>query len=163
MNLAFAILPLLLVAGSLGHTEPRQTRSADSATASVQDELRARTAAFSRAIVAASGSGWPPEAVARIADFYAVDTVNFPPRGAPLRGRAALAAYWSRSAERRMLSHSAIAERIDVSGNLATEWGTLSVTSQQGDAAPVQVTATYVTIWKRGEDGVWRKLMDTWW
>lgn len=161
MKLASGLLPLLLVAG-LPDAAIAQTSGTAAAT-SAQDEVRARTAAFSRAIVAASGSGWSAEAVARIADFYAADTVVFPPRGAPMRGRPALATYWTRTPDRRMLSHSAIAERIDVSGNLATEWGTLSVTSQQGDAAPVQGSATYISIWLRGADGVWRKLMDTWW
>jgi ketosteroid isomerase-like protein len=126
------------------------------------DEILARTKEFSQAIVEASGSGWSPEAVARIADFYAEDTVVFPPRGEPLRGRAALATYWSRSADRLMLAHSAIAERVDVSGDLATEWGKLIITTQQGSAEPVQGEATYVSIWTR-RNGVWRKQMDTWW
>lgn len=125
-------------------------------------EILARTKQFSRAIVEASGSRWSPHTVARIADFYADDTVVFPPRGDPMRGRAALAAYWSRPAERRMLAHSATAERVDVSADLATEWGTLAITTQQGSAAPVQSKANYISIWTR-RGGVWRKQMDTWW
>jgi ketosteroid isomerase-like protein len=130
--------------------------------APAQEDLRARTAAFSRAIVDASKAGWSAEAVDRIADFYATDTVVFPPRGEPLRGRPALTSYWTRSPERRILSHWAVAERIDVSDSLATEWGTLTIISQQGDGAPVRGTATYISIWLR-EEGVWRKQMDTWW
>ena len=126
-----------------------------------QDELRARTADFSRAIVEASSKGWSPESVARIADFYAIDAVVFPPRGEPLRGRQAQAAYWS-SRDRQFLTHSAIADRIDVSGDLATEWGTLTITTKQGVATPVEGKATYISIWTR-RDGVWRKQMDTWW
>lgn len=162
MKLASGLLPLLLVAG-LQEASSAQTSGTAVATAAARDEISARTAAFSRAIVAASSSGWSPESVARIADFYAVETVVFPPRGEPMRGRPALATYWTRTPDRRMLSHAAIAERIDVSGNLATEWGTLLITSQLGDAAAVQGRATYISIWLRGADGVWRKLMDTWW
>ena len=38
-----------------------------------------------------------------------------------------------------------------------------AVGEELGDAAPVPGTAPYVSIWSRGEDGAWRKLMDTWW
>ena len=126
-----------------------------------QDELRARTAEFSRTIVEASSDGWSQASVARIADFYAIDAVVFPPRGEPLRGRQAQQTYWS-SRDRQFLTHSAIADRIDISGDLATEWGTLTITTKQGPNAAVQGKATYISIWTR-RDGVWRKQMDTWW
>lgn len=129
---------------------------------SFQNELRQRTAAFSRSILAASSSGWSAEGVSRIADFYAPDVVIFPPKGETMRGRAAQVSYWTRPAHRRILAHSAIAERIDVSGDLATEWGTLRVTFKEGDAAPVESTSKYISIWTR-HNGVWRKQMDTWW
>jgi ketosteroid isomerase-like protein len=135
--------------------------SATASTSPTKDQLRARTADFSRAIVEASSKGWSPDSVARITDFYAIDTVVFPPRGEPLRGRQAQVTYWG-SRDREFLKHSAIADRIDVSGDLATEWGTLTVTTKKGDAAPVEGKATYVSIWTR-RDGVWRKQMDTWW
>ena len=130
-------------------------------TTPLQDELRARTADFSKAIVEGSEQGWSDESVARIADFYANDTIVFPPRGEPLRGRQAQARYWS-SRDRQFLTHSAIADRIDVSGDLATEWGTLTITTKQGDAPPVEGKATYISVWTR-RDGVWRKQMDTCW
>ena len=165
MRRGAALLPLLVAAGFLGSCSARSSAIAPVHLLHLparEDELRRRTAEFSQAIVEASRSGWSHLAVARIGDFYATDAVVFPPRGEPLRGRAALIAYWTRPAERRLLAHSAIAERIDVSGDLATEWGTLSITSQAGDAAPAQDRATYISIWTR-EAGVWRKQMDTWW
>jgi ketosteroid isomerase-like protein len=163
MTLASGLLALLLSAGAHDAAGAQATGTVAAVRASAEGEIRARTAAFSQAIVAASASGWSAEEVARIAAFYAADTVVFPPRAGPMRGRAALTAYWTRSPDRRILSHAAIAERIDVSGDLATEWGTLTLASRQGDAAPVPGSATYISIWKRGEDGVWRKVMDTWW
>ena len=159
-----AALSILLVAVAGGISCCSATRNAPAliSEARVQDELRSRTAAFSRAIVEASASGWPPHAVARIADFYADDTVVFPPRGETMRGRATQVTHWTRPSQRQILAHSAVAERIDVSGDLATEWGTLSVTFKEGDAAPVETTSRYISIWTR-RDGVWRKQMDTWW
>lgn len=159
-----AAISVLLVAVAVGISGCAATRSAPASVseATMQDELRSRTAAFSRAIVEASASGWSPQAVARIADFYAEDTVVFPPRGEAMRGRAVQVTHWTRPPQRQILAHSAVAERIDVSGDLATEWGTLNVTFKEGDAAPVESTSTYISVWTR-RDGVWRKQMDSWW
>ena len=159
-----AAMSVLLIAVAAGISGCSATRNAPATVseAAMQDELRSRTAAFSRAIVEASASGWSPHAVARVADFYADDTVVFPPRGETMRGRAAQVTHWTRPPQRQILAHSAVAERIDVSGDLATEWGTLSVTFKEGDAAAVESTSQYISIWRR-RDGVWRKQMDTWW
>jgi ketosteroid isomerase-like protein len=146
------------VAGCTGTWAAPQTVSQVSA----QDELRSRTAAFSQAIVAASSCGWSAEAVTRIAEFYAHDTVVFPPRGETMRGRAAQVTHWTRPPHRQILAHSVIAERIDVSGDLATEWGTLRVTFKEGDAAAAETISKYISVWTRN-DGVWRKQMDSWW
>ena len=129
---------------------------------SSQAEIAATTAAFSQAIVEASASGWTDATVSRVASFYTEDTVVFPPRGQPIRGAAAIRSYWARSPERRILSHSAVAERIDVSGDLATEYGQLRILSQVASAAPVEGRATYISIWRR-VGGRWRKGLDTWW
>ncbi len=162
MKMAVLLLALLVAVGSTGACTTELSDRAFSSDVQRQDDIRARTADFSRAIVDASRNGWSPESAARVADFYAVDTVVFPPRGEPLRGRPALESHWQRSPDKRILSHAAIAERIDVSDNLATEWGTLTITSQQGAATSVQSTETYISIWTR-QDGVWRKQMDSWW
>jgi ketosteroid isomerase-like protein len=154
----------LLLCASASMTACTATKSEPQvASRSVAEaEILARTRQYSQAVVEASRSGWSAQTVARIADFYADDTVVFPPRGEPMRGRAALFAHWSRSPDRRILAHSAVAERIYVSGDLATEWGTVSFRTQQGTAAPVEGRATYVSIWTR-RDGVWLKQMDSWW
>lgn len=69
--------------------------------------------------------------------------------------------YWA-SRDRQFLTHTAIADRIDVSGDLAAEWGMLTITTKKGTNAPVEGKATYVSIWTK-RDGVWRNQMDTWW
>ena len=161
MKLAAGCLAPLVLIAPMG-TAPASPASTESASSSpAQNELRARTADFSKAIVEASGKGWSPDSVARIADFYAVDAVVFPPRGEPLRGRQAQVTFWS-SRERHFLTHTATPERIDVSGDLATEWGTLIMKTKQGAAAAVEGKASYISVWTR-RDGVWRKQMDTWW
>ncbi len=159
---AAAILILTVAAAAITGCTGARGAPQVVAQVSAQDELRSRTASFSRAIVAASRSGWSAKAVSQIADFYAHDTVVFPPRGETMRGRAAQVTHWTRPAHRQILAHSAIAERIDLSGDLATEWGTLRVTFKEGNAAATESASKYISIWTR-QDGVWRKQMDTWW
>jgi len=129
----------------------------------LKKEIVERTRAFSQAVLSASASGWSATQVAALADFYDEETIVFPPRGEPLRGRQSVRSYWTRPAERRILEHAAVAERIDVANELATEYGRLRITFQVGSASPTRDSATYVSYWRRAGDGIWRKQLDTWW
>jgi ketosteroid isomerase-like protein len=101
--------------------------------------------------------------VAALAEFYDDETIVFPPRGATLGGRQSMRSYWTRQSERRILEHSAVAERVDATHELATEYGKLRITSQVGGGPATRDSATYISYWRRGRDGVWRKQLDTWW
>jgi ketosteroid isomerase-like protein len=127
------------------------------------DAISARSAAFSAAVVRASALGWADTVVRVLADFYSLETVVFPPRGEPLRGREALRRYWTRTPDRRILAHIVMPERVDVDQNLATEHGWFRVTSQRDSGNAVVDSARYVSIWKRDADGEWRKHLDNWW
>jgi len=129
----------------------------------LKKEILERTRAFSQAVLSASASGWSATQVTALADFYDEETIVFPPRGAPLRGRQSVWSYWTRPAERRIVEHAAVAERVDVTNELATEYGRLRITFQVGSASPTRDSATYVSYWRRGGDGIWRKQLDTWW
>lgn len=139
------------------------TRPASPSASVIDADLRARAKAFSVAVVQASRSQWSRSTVDALAEFYTEDTIVFPPRGEPIRGRAAIRAYWTRSPDRRILAHTIRPERIEVGGDLVAEHGSFDLTWQTGDTAPQQGSSTYVSVWKRGADGVWRKYLDSWW
>src|SRR5688500_20230103 len=65
--------------------------------ATLKKEILDRTAAFSKAVLSASASGWSDARVSTLAEFYDDETIEFPPRGATLRGRESV-----RSEERRV-------------------------------------------------------------
>lgn len=72
-------------------------------------------------------------------------------------GRPAIEAYnASRLEARRFLDVVITTVHLGVSGDLAWETGTSSVTMQQGESASVTVTGRYLAVWKRGPDGRWR-------
>jgi ketosteroid isomerase-like protein len=136
---------------------PSRSHSNDlSATraATLQKEILDRTAAFSKAVLSASASGWSAAQVAALAEFYDDEAIVFPPRGATLRGKESLRSYWTRPAERRILEHSAVAERVDATNELATEYGKLRITYQVAGGPPAKDSATYVSYWRRGGDGI---------
>ena len=145
---------------------PSQSHSNDlspTKAATLKKEILERTSAFSKAVLSASASGWSAAQVAALAEFYDDETIVFPPRAATLRGRESLRSYWTRPAERRILEHSAIAERVDATNELATEYGKLRITYQVAEDPPARDSATYISYWRRGGDGLWRKQLDTWW
>lgn len=83
MRLAAGLLWLSVVLGTFA-VGPASAALQVSSASPIEAVVLARTAEFSRTIVEASKHGWSRESVARIADFYAVDTVVFPPRGGDL-------------------------------------------------------------------------------
>ena len=156
------LLTIVLLAGCTPHS-PNTGRLDASHQQTIDAELRARANAFSAAVVQASNTQWSRPNVDALADFYTEDTIVFPPRGEPLRGRDAVRAYWTRSADRRILAHTIRPERIDVAADLVAEHGAFDLTWQSGDTPAQRGTSTYVSVWKRGPDGVWRKHLDSWW
>jgi ketosteroid isomerase-like protein len=126
-------------------------------------EITKRARAFSAAVVRASESGWADDEVRTLADFYTEDAVIFPPREETRRGRAAVRQYWTRSPGRKVLAHAIEVERMDISGDLAADYGTFEGTWKTDEQPQVTGTANYISVWRRDEDGVWRKHIDTWW
>jgi uncharacterized protein (TIGR02246 family) len=118
---------------------------------------------FSAAVVRASSSGWAADQVEALAALYSEDAILFPPRGEPIRGRAAVRAYWTRTADRRILEHKVFPAHVEVDRRLATEYGHFEMTSVAGDGQPTKGRANYISVWKRDESGKWRKHLDSWW
>ena len=119
--------------------------------------------AFSRAVLAASDSAWAAEPVEALVGKYSEDAILFPPKGDPIEGRDAVRAYWSRTPDRRILSHSIVVDRAEMSGNLLVEHGHFTLTAQSDGKPPVTTTLKYISAWRRDPDGVWRKRLDSWW
>lgn len=153
------------LSGACGTTREAATNAPASSASldQVQSDIRARARAFSAAVVKASESGWARSDVDALASFYTEQTIVFPPRGEPLRGRAAVRTYWTRSTDRRILAHVIHPERIDVSSTLVSEHGRFDLTWRNGDAPAQTGSSTYVSVWKHDTDGVWRKHIDSWW
>lgn len=147
------------------HTNRQPSTISSTAALNVRIELEARGSAFSAAVVRASSSGWAAPQIDSLAAFYTDSTIIFPPRGEPIRGRDAVRQYWTRPTDRRILAHAIHIERVEASesGDLAAEYGQPEIVAQQGADSAAAGRATYISVWRRDRDGVWRKHLDSWW
>lgn len=158
LDLYWRILGIALLGGCSVHS---QRMSAPPAAASAA--LSARADQFSQAVVRASASEWSTAELDMLTNFYTEEAVLFPPKGDAIRGREAVRRYWTRTPERKILQHSIRTERVDIDGALAADHGTFAATYQTGSEAPTNETANFISVWRRGPDGVWRKQLDSWW
>jgi uncharacterized protein (TIGR02246 family) len=97
------------------------------------------------------------------ASLVAVDAV-FLGSGGVLEGREAIVAAWSplfaadRETVLRWQPHTV---EVAASGDLAYTIGDYQSSTTLPDGSIARVAGTYVSIWKRGEDGKWRVVVDS--
>ncbi|HET8734487.1 MAG TPA: SgcJ/EcaC family oxidoreductase [Anaeromyxobacteraceae bacterium] len=120
------------------------------ADAEARAAIAAANAEYGRALVAGDARA--------AAAVYAPDGVVIPTaqRGF-ITGRAEIEAYnASRLEARRYVDVVITTVQLEVSGDLAWESGTSSVTVQQGEKATATLTGRYLAVWRREPDGRWR-------
>lgn len=100
--------------------------------------------------------------IEELVSVYTSDGVAAPAGRDFIRGREALLSLWALPAGRTVLSHSATPVELTVDGDHAYDWGYYEGRVAQ-DGEPLDpFRGTYVIVWKRGEDGVWRIAVDMW-
>ena len=90
------------------------------------------------------------------------DMVSLPPGEAAIRGEAANRQTWGEFLSENDDEWHPFPEQVWVSGDLAVAWGrTTSLGGLKGEEAS-QSSGKNVWAFRRGEDGVWRLLLETW-
>jgi ketosteroid isomerase-like protein len=128
-----------------------------------REEINELAIRFSEAVVRASSSGWARDEVEALVALYSEEAILFPPRGEPIKGRDAVRAYWTRTPDRRIISHRIFPAGVEVDRVLATEYGHFEITFVVGDGQPTEGRANYISVWTRDRAGNWRKHLDSWW
>ena len=77
-------------------------------------------------------------------------------------GHAAIEALWKSWIDAGIRNLTLKATDLEISGDLAYEVGDLALQMPAKDGSPSQAAGTYLFVWKRGGDGVWRIKVDTW-
>lgn len=95
---------------------------------------------------------------ARVAEAYAPDAVNVAPTGQVTVGHDAFAAQLGAQFARGLRVASGEIHRKGLewlAPGLVLEWGEAGFKGAMGEK-PVNVMGPYVTVWRRGADGIWR-------
>lgn len=120
----------------------------------VRDTLAVLAREFSRAYEAGDA--------AAMAALYTDDAVLLPHGDTEVVGREAIAAYWSLPDDERITAHEITALDVEVDGDVATDYGTYTVSGEAGGEAWGPGLGNYLIVWRRGADGRWRMHLDMW-
>ena len=97
-----------------------------------------------------------------MAQLYTENGAIFPGGRPIIRGREAIAAYWTLPPGTTVVEHKTTADSIIVVGNTAYDYGTFRA-RQAKDGQPGNVGyGKYVIVWQRQTDGRWLMHLDIW-
>ena len=102
--------------------------------------------------------------VDRVLSFWADDAIVFPPASPAVAGKAAIREFVAKSFQTPGFSISWKTTTVAVSrsGDIAYTTGTNRVTFNAADGTQVTVEGKAVAVWRRGEDGAWKCVIDIW-
>ena len=96
------------------------------------------------------------------ADYVDSDMVSLPPGEPAVRGEAANRQRWGEFLAANDDEWHPFPEDIWVSGDLAVAWGRSTSTGGPKESEVSESSGNNVWVFRRGEDGVWRMLLETW-
>jgi uncharacterized protein (TIGR02246 family) len=100
----------------------------------------------------------------QIVSYWTDDAVIYTPGEAPVAGKEAIRKYVGESLKVPGFAITWTPTRAEVSrsGDLGYTIGTNSITVPGNQGGTATVEGRYVTVWKKGQDGRWRCVIDTW-
>jgi uncharacterized protein (TIGR02246 family) len=143
MKRLLTIVPALLI-----------THGAALAAESAEEGIKVAAAKFEDAFN--SGDG------AAVGALYTEDAAILPPDGARVDGRAAIAEFWQGAIDAGLKDLDLQTLEVLDAGDLAVEFGKVSLTTTGSVGKAVPVAGKYIVIWQRDDDGAWRLHRDIW-
>lgn len=100
----------------------------------------------------------------RVASYYAIDAIAYPPNEPVAIGRSAAKKVWAAYFADPSLSISwkTVHAGVSASGDLGFTAGTYEVSFKGSDGKPVTERGKYLCNWKKGKDGTWKAIHDMW-
>ncbi len=93
--------------------------------------------------------------------FYTNDVVIIPGNRLMITGIEGVTRYWKTPESVKILSHKATTTKLEISGNMASDYGVYEGTSER-NGVKSSFKGQYVIVWKKGKDGQWRMAVDMW-
>jgi uncharacterized protein (TIGR02246 family) len=145
-TLSSAVLVVLALGAVSAHAEKPPTTDVT--------RLRQVNEAFARAVSAGDAS--------KIGDLYTEDALLMPPNTGPLRGRAAVVAYFEGLLKAGKVSLEVRSGVAHSDGDLGYDGGQYAFELTPAQGSPTRDSGKYLVVLKRGADGKWRMAVDTW-
>jgi len=98
---------------------------------------------------------------AAFGEWFADDAVALNNGEAPLIGKVAIAKSATWSPKQYQLSWTPTDALMGPSGDMGYTWGHYEGHSKDANGNPVTTSGRYMTIWRRGKDGVWKVILDS--
>jgi uncharacterized protein (TIGR02246 family) len=118
------------------------------------DEITAANAKFAAAINRGDA--------ATAAALYAGNAAVFAPDMPRIDGRTGIEAFWKGAIDAKFTDVSLKSTEVESAGDFAYESGNASFSLPGTDGAKILVTAKYVVVWKKSNDGIWQIYRDIW-
>jgi uncharacterized protein (TIGR02246 family) len=118
--------------------------------------------ASAKGAIETANTGWVPAMrrgdAAAVAAPYAEDGILIPANGTTVRGRAAIAAHYRAEMAHMgpIVGGGLVQDGVAVSNGLIYEWGHGWLAVREKDGKRRVSGGAYLTVWRRGADGVWR-------
>ena len=93
--------------------------------------------------------------------YYTEDAVIIPGNRPMITGIEGVTRYWKLPVDTKVLSHRTISTKLEIDGNLASDYGTYEGRSINGSDT-TSFRGQYVITWRKGADGQWRMAVDMW-
>jgi uncharacterized protein (TIGR02246 family) len=102
--------------------------------------------------------------VERIVSYWADDAVIYAPGEAPVEGKEAIRQFVAGSLNTPgfAITWTPMRAEVSTSGDLAFTTGTNAITLPAADGRPTTLQGRYVTVWRKGKDGRWHCVVDSW-
>lgn len=97
-----------------------------------------------------------------MAEMYTEDGAILPPGRPIIKGRAAIAEYWTLAPGVRVVEHRTSPDSIVVRGDIAYDYGTYVARTERNGQSGNAVHGKYVIVWRRQDDGRWLMHLDIW-
>jgi ketosteroid isomerase-like protein len=97
-----------------------------------------------------------------MAELYTESGVIFPSGRPIIRGRDAIAAYWTLAPGAKVIEHKTTADSVIVLGNTAYDYGTFRSRNSRDGQPGNPGYGKYVIVWQRQPDGRWLMHLDIW-
>ena len=93
--------------------------------------------------------------------FYTDDAVILPGTRDMIKGIEGVTKYWDIPNTVNVLSHKSTPTKIEISGNMASDYGYYEGTTIRGSDT-TSFRGQYVIVWRKGTDHKWRMAVDMW-